>query len=352
MTKRSILAVSTVAMVAGCGGSYPAVHSSAHKTPHSTPPAAVAPGGEVSAKASTMDIAKAAMPFKVLRTRGGTEIAAETFFDELASTAAICVGETHPNPHHHWAQLQVLEELAKRSNGRNIALGMEMFQRPFQGVLDDYAAGRIDERALLSRTDWANRWGYDFALYRALLVVAARQKMAILALNISTELKNKIKRKGIDGLTAKERARVPEVDLGDAEHKAWFDDLMAEMGGPHGHGSQSSGKGSDKEKAERARKIYLSQVLWDEAMADTAARWLAGGDNRQIVVVAGSGHCHDSAIVRRMRRRGADPVVSVRPVMLGNEAKELAAPQTDYLFVLVPHHSTATGTKQHSGQPH
>ena len=317
------------ALLVACGGQYPATQGGT--TP--TSPAATTPNNKGELKDSGMDLSKAALPFRILRADGGTEVEPEQFFNQLASSASVCLGETHPNPHHHWAQLRMLEEVINRRNGKKMALGMEMFQRPFQGVLDDYSAGRIDEAAMLSRTDWANRWGYDFALYRPLMALAIKREIPIIALNISTELKDKIKRTGIDGLTTKERARVPEVDVDDADHKAWFDDLMASMGGGHsgGHG-QSSGKGDD----EIARKIYFSQVLWDETMADTATKWLAGDSERHIVVLAGSGHCHESAIVRRMRRRGAGPTISIRPVMEGKEAGELANPTTDYLFVLIP----------------
>ena len=82
---------------------------------------------------------------------------------------------------------------------------------------------------------------------------------------------------------------------------------------------------------ERSERIYNSQVVWDETMADSAARWVSGGQHRQIIILAGAGHCHDSAIVRRMKRRGIDPVVSVHPVVEtgeGETADLLAQPVT------------------------
>jgi hypothetical protein len=73
-------------------------------------------------------------------------------------------------------------------------------------------------------------------------------------------------------------------------------------------------------------------------MADTAAQWVRGGIKRQIVILAGNGHCHNSAIVHRVRRRGVDKVVSIRPVIDkadGEVAALLAAPENDYLFIMV-----------------
>ena len=56
-------------------------------------------------------------------------------------------------------------------------------------------------------------------------------------------------------------------------------------------------------------------------MADTAAAWLTrSGDNSQLIVFAGSGHCHKSAVPARITRRVHIPVLSVTPV----QASQLA----------------------------
>ncbi|MEM9493725.1 MAG: ChaN family lipoprotein, partial [Myxococcota bacterium] len=178
-------------------------------------------------------------------------------------------------------------------------------------------------------------WGFDFAMYRPLMVLAVNSGLPILALNISRELRDKIKRRGIDGLGAKDRAKVPELDLEDVEHQAWFEDIMASMGGHHGS-AHGGGDMSPEDKAKLDRRIYRAQVLWDETMADTAARWVKGAANRQLIIIAGGGHCHDSAIIRRVRRRGVKSVISVRPVMEDNVPGELASPINDFLFVLIP----------------
>ena len=304
------------------------------------------------------------MPYRILRSRGGQELAEDTFYDELAAARAVCVGEVHANPHHHWAQLQIIDELGRRGgrDGTPLALGMEMFQRPFQGIVDDYAAGRIDEVALLSRAGWETRWGYDFGLYRPLVRAAVGHGMALLALTLADELRKKVSRNGIAGLSAADRARLPEVDLADEAHRAWFQGLMDEMGGAHGHGhghghgEDGSGEdgyghgqdglghghgedGARAEREDRAERIYSVQVLWDETMAETASVWLAAESGRRMIILAGSGHCHDSAIVRRLQRRGIDAVVSVRPLLDADQggedvSAELAEPITDYLFIM------------------
>jgi uncharacterized iron-regulated protein len=263
----------------------------------------------------------------------------------------VCVGEEHPNPHHHWVQLEVVRRMAKQ--WKQMALGMEMFQRPFQGPLDDYAGHRIDAAALRSRAGWEDRWGYDYSLYGPIIDAAVGAHGALVALNAAKELTKKVSHHGLDSLTADERAQVPQLELHDAAHRAWFDALMEDMGGtsahskkdPEGSGSGSGsgsaepghGEGGDADAAPSADRIYTVQVIWDETMADGAAKWLAATPNGRIVILAGTGHCHDSAIVGRLKRRGVADTVSVRTVIddgEGGVAAALAKPMNDFLIVL------------------
>ena len=328
--KRKIQAFALLAHLLGCGAA-PTPVPTTPESPPSSPP----------------DVASAALPFAVLMGRGGSEVPIDRCYQELFGARVVCIGEEHPNPHHHWAQLRLLDELSQRQKAAGIegALGLEMIQRPFQGVLDDYASGKIDEETLLARVGWKTRWGFDFALYRPMLRLARERGLALLALNAVKELTRKVSRKGIDALTEAERAQLPEIDLEDDEHRAWFFGLMEAMGGAGAHGDKKTRTEADKAAAEaraaaaaaRAQRVYAAQVLWDETMAETAANWLAGGESRQVIILAGGGHCHASGIIRRLKRRGVSPALSVQPVVddgEGNVADLLAEQKNDYLFVM------------------
>src|SRR5919202_5149025 len=60
---------------------------------------------------------------------------------ELAKANVVYLGETHNNPEDHKAQLEILQALHQQNP--KIAIAMEMFQRPFQDVLDQYLVGKI-----------------------------------------------------------------------------------------------------------------------------------------------------------------------------------------------------------------
>lgn len=316
-------------MVAACGGKYGGAPASPATVKQQT--------------AKKRGIEAAGLPYSIIDARTGREVDKAAFWDKVDSSRIVCIGEDHNNPHHHWVQLEVMKQVVVHDK-HTLALGMEMFQRPFQGLLDDYAASRIDEPTLLSRSAWEERWGFDYGFYGPTIRAAVAAHAALLALNASKELVHAVVQKGIEGLTPDEKAQVPELDLTNKAHRAWFDATMEEMGGAsaHQHSDKKSDADDDK-KAEApkmqmpsADRIYLAQVLWDETMADTAAKWLAATPNGSVVVLAGNGHCHDTAIVGRAKRRGISEAISVRPVLdvEGRVAEALAKPMNDFLVVL------------------
>jgi uncharacterized iron-regulated protein len=307
---------------------------------------AAACGGARSSSSTTpkRGIEAAALPYHVL-DRAGHQLDEHAFWDKLAASRAICVGEEHPNPHHHWVQLMIVQHLGP--HWPSFALGMEMVQRPFQAVLDDYAAHKIDDDALRSRTGWADRWGYDYNLYGPTIRAAVAAHGSLLALNAAKELTKKVVHHGLDSLTPDEKTQIPQLDLDDKNHRAWFDSLMEDMGGSEAHSKKPEPTGpqptpehtgnDDAPEMPSADRIYTVQVIWDETMADTAATWLKAHPDGHVIILAGGGHCHDSAIVNRIKRRGIADVVSIRSVIddkEGSVADAMAKPINDYYVVL------------------
>lgn len=242
-------------------------------------------------------VESAAGAFVGQRVDGGELMAADSFFDELSRADLICVGEEHGQPRSHFAQWVVLGALAERSamNGRTVALGLEMLPRAEQRPLDRYLGFELDEEELLSEARWPQNWGWDFAFYRPQLELARHKGLPVLALNASRELTRAVAHHGLDGLTREQKKQLPELDFADGDHRAWFDSAMKDH--PHG----------------KPDRVYAAQVVWDETMAESAARWLGGRlPGRQLVVMAGAGHCRGDAIPKRVRRRAPARAVSVR----------------------------------------
>ena len=213
----------------------------------------------------------------IYRVADGAEVPAEVFFDDLEQAKVVYVGETHDNAAHHMVQTAVLEELSRRAPGK-VGLGMEMFHRPFQSVLDDYARSQIDEETMLERAEYEERWGFDFGFYRPMMTLMRLQGSPIAALNAPKELTRKISREGLDALNEAEKAQIPPSFHEDnPPHREMFKQAMG-----------SFHHGMDEATFER---FYHAQVMWDSTMAMSAVQCFERHPQlARLVVVAGMYH--------------------------------------------------------------
>lgn len=255
-------------------------------------------------------VARSALPMHGVILADDVEIEPDRLAAALAQADAICIGEDHPNPHEHWAEEQILLRLLERAqmSGRAVGLGLEMVERPLQPVLDRFSSREIGRRELPEQLDWAHTWGFDFALYAPLFAAARAHRAPILALNAPMDVVSQVAHGGVDSLDDSDKRELPRLDLDNPRHRRRFEEAM--RGHPHVGDFDN---------------MYAAQVLRDETMARTAARWLAAGaPARQIVIIAGAEHCRKYAIPARIRRRIDARVVSVRPyIESGDDTPDL-----------------------------
>jgi uncharacterized iron-regulated protein len=220
--------------------------------------------------------------------------------ESVSGKKIVYVGEYHDRFAHHNVQLEVIKGLYKKN--KKIAIGMEMFQRPFQRVLDDYIAGRIDEREFLRKSEYFKRWGFDYNLYKPILDFAAQERIPVVALNIQREIVDKVSKGGINSLSEAEKMEVPaQMDFSDNEYR----DRIRKVFLMH---NSSGEKNFDF--------FYQSQILWDEAMSMSVDEFLKKNPDYQMVVLAGSGHIqYGSGIPKRtFRRNGYDYAIILNDV--------------------------------------
>ncbi len=206
---------------------------------------------------------------------------------EAGKKEIVYVGEMHDRFAHHRVQLEVIRALHEA--GRKVAVGMEMFQRPFQSVLDDYINGRIGEREFLKKSEYFKRWGFDYNLYREILLYAREYRIPVIALNIRREIVSKVSKEGLSALTMEELAEIPpDMDLTDSVYRDRLRQFF------EGH----------QEKGEKNFDFfYEAQVLWDESMAHNLDRFVRERPDHQVVVLAGIGHlAFGSGIPKRSHR--------------------------------------------------
>ncbi len=215
----------------------------------------------------------------------------EALIDKIEDSRAIFVGEQHTKYANHVNQLRIIKALKER--GKDLAIGMEMFQKPYQKYLDQYIAGEIDEKEMLEKTEYLKRWKYDYALYRPILRYAKKEKIKIVALNIPREISNKVAKKGIDSLTKKEAAQLPDsMDFTNLVYEEYMRMIF---------------EAHAKKSFKNFENFYYAQVLWDETMAQGVAEYLKRNPKKQMVVLAGNGHLRFGyGIPDRVKRRGID----------------------------------------------
>lgn len=281
---------------------------------------------------------KAAMSYAFIDGKTGRSIDTPTAFAQLSSVQLVCIGEEHDDVRHHWAQRELVKNLSIGAIPGSLALGLEMVQAPFQGVLDDYEAAAIDVATFLTRSGWSTRWGYDFGFYQPILATAIATKIKLLALNAPRELTRRVVRDGLEALSADEKAQLPPIVALPA-HETWFWQQMMGLGHATTGGDASDASAGDDETTTQARgqRYYQVQEIWDETMAEGAAKWLRLDKNRRVIVLAGIGHCHALGVPARAQRRGIKKLASVRPIVDASDdaiADEISSRQYDYLMIL------------------
>ncbi|MDJ0676345.1 MAG: ChaN family lipoprotein [Calothrix sp. MO_167.B42] len=212
---------------------------------------------------------------------------------ELHKAQVVYLGETHDSEIDHQNQLKIIQELHKKN--QKIAIAMEMFQAPYQGIVNQYLAGKITEAQLIEKSEYNQRWGFPWEYYAPMLRFAKEKGLPVLALNTPSEVTRKVARQGLSSLTPAERKFIPpmkEIRTDNQEYRqlalAAFRQHQA-----GGHGNSAS-----------ADRFFTAQVLWDETMAMGIAKFVEAKPNYQVVVLAGQGHVvYGYGIPSRVKRR-------------------------------------------------
>ena len=233
----------------------------------------------------------------------------------LAEKRVVFIGEIHNRYEHHLTQLEIIRRL--HTIHPRLAIGMEAFQQPFQRYLDAYIAGELSERELLRKSEYYQRWRFDYRHYAPILRFAREHRLPVIALNLPVELTRKAGRVGIEGLSEAEKARIPQtIDRSDSAYEARLRDVFDQ----HPHRDNQS-----------FEKFLDVQLLWDEGMAERAARYLEAHPQDTLVVLAGGGHlAYGSGIPQRLQRRQA---VGSAIVLNGWNGGDLHPELADFLLL-------------------
>ncbi|MBD1922306.1 ChaN family lipoprotein [Microcoleus sp. FACHB-831] len=247
---------------------------------------------------------------------------------KLYQTNVIYLGETHDNPEDHKAQLEIIQKLVAKN--KKVAIAMEMFQRPYQDVLDRYIAGKITETQLIEQSEYEQRWVFPWENYAPILRFAALNKLPVLALNTPAEITRKVARRGLESLTPEEQRYIPpasEIRTDNAEYRQMVLGAFQQHR-QAGHGSSAS-----------FERFFTAQVLWDETMAEAIAKFVKANPDYQVVVLAGQAHIiYGYGIPSRVERRLGKKAVQ-SSILLNPSEEDIASTDkaiADYFWITSP----------------
>ncbi len=136
-----------------------------------------------------------------------------------------------------------------------------------------------------------------------------------MALNVTKEISSKVAQEGIAGLSETERAQFPaQLDRGLPGYRESLQAVFDEH---------------PEIQHMNFENFVEAQLLWDESMAERAARYFEAHPGRHLVVLAGNGHITRSGVPARFSRRSGVEAVTV----LQGEPKEIEPEEADYVLV-------------------
>jgi uncharacterized iron-regulated protein len=234
---------------------------------------------------------------------------------ELRKSRIVVVGEQHTDEAHHRAQLNVIQALVQA--GARVAVGLEMFRKDSQLVLDRWTAGDIGPREF--EAAYYDNWNYPWAAYSPIFEYARAKKIPMVGLNVSRDITRQVARGGFQSLTEAQRGQLSEVTCSiDEEYMRYIRSVY----GAHAHGNMNF------------TFFCEAQMIWDVAMAVHSLDYLKANPDATVVVLTGVGHAQKGAVPRQIRLRSPVPVTVMLPEVPGSiDPQTVDVQDADYLLL-------------------
>ncbi|QPJ61009.1 MAG: PDZ domain-containing protein [Candidatus Nitronauta litoralis] len=218
---------------------------------------------------------------QILHLPTGVLVSKKQMLDTIAAARVIYIGETHDNIEAHRVQLEILKAVSDRFPGK-VAVGMEMFRRSAQPVLDQWHRGQVPDKEFNNL--FRQNWGGGYRLYLPITDFMKSSQIPIIGLKSSTDTEQMLREEGLN------TPGLPTLDLTDPYHNAYSMSLF----------------GANKDHAPEVLKPYQMLVLWEESMAQSVAEFLSNPEyaDFKLVVLAGGFHVqYGYGIPKRAFRR-------------------------------------------------
>jgi uncharacterized iron-regulated protein len=210
--------------------------------------------------------------YKIYNTAQKRIATADDIVNDMAIADVLFFGEEHNDSTGHYLEALILKKLNEKYPAKT-ALSMEMFQTDCQTILNEYLAGFIREKNLITE----GRAWQNYKDYRPMIELAKENRLPIIAANAPTRYTNMVTRTGLadlQKLNATAKSWLPPLPI-DTAAGAYYNKFTAIMGG---HSEM---------------KIYQSQNLWDATMGWSIAQFYKAHTGFKIFQVNGGFHSEE-----------------------------------------------------------
>lgn len=231
------------------------------------------------------------------------------------SVKVVLVGEQHNEKKHHEIQLEVIKAL--HDNGLPLAVGVEMFRRESQEILDSWVRGTLAETAFIKA--YYDNWGGPWPLYADIFLFAREKKIPLIGLNVSRELTRQVAEGGFASLSETQRKELPPVSCAVGEDYRQFIRRAMDLSGQH----------------HRNFNFFCeAQLLWDAAMAWHTVQYLKSNPQQMVVILAGNGHAWKPGIPEQLKALSNYPYRVILPEISNrSERDSTTVEDADYLWI-------------------
>lgn len=244
--------------------------------------------------------------------------------DRAAAARIVLLGEEHDRPEHHLWELQNIAALHGRR--QQLVIGLEMFPRSAQRVLDEWVAGTLDEPHFLAESGWNDFWRMSPELYLPILRFARLNHVRLLALNVSRALTAEVAENGWDQVLPGRREGVSQP----AAAAPAYEKLLAESYQQHFEKTHPPHHGD-------ASGFVAAQLLWDRAFAEALRTAAETQPDALVIGIMGSGHLeHRYGVPHQLAALGVTDVIVLLPWTASHDCTDLTPDLADAVFGIEP----------------
>ena len=260
-------------------------------------------------------LAFAASP--ILNVHTGKKVDFADMIADIKGVQLVFVGEVCDNEGHHRVQLDIIRALDVE--GEKLAIGVEMFRRDSQGVLDQWTDDKLGTQKFMDAFD--DNWSM-WPQYQNFFRYARDNRIRIVGLNITRTLIKQVEEYGFDSLTPEQ---IGSMDGLSCNVEPSYQDVVRRslmFTGTPGN----------------PKFIYFceAQILGDSYMAKTLREFMGKNPEYKVVVLAGNSHCWKHGIPARLLRQMKVTYRVILPEIPGGGRlgrDKITSKDTDYLWL-------------------